>query len=155
MQQQWQPGPYGQPGYPQGGYAPPPAAGGAYEFSQMENTTIGRLGSRAKTWGICSIVIGLILLVLGVVVIIAAPGEAALPVGGVIAVAALQPVVSGGFYMAAGGAFKNVVDTQGNDVPHMMDAMKKLTNAMRVESIVALLAIVGAVIFGVVLAASH
>lgn len=155
MQQQWQPGPYGQPGYPQGGYAPPPPAGGAYEFSQVENATIGRLASRAKTWGICSIVIGLILMVLGVVVMIAAPAEVGLPVGGVLSVAALQPVVSGGFYMAAGGAFKNVVDSQGNDVPHMMDAMKKLTNAMRVESIVALLAIVGGVIFGVAFAVSN
>jgi hypothetical protein len=134
---------------PQPGYAPAP--GGSYEFNQLENNVIGRLGGRAKTWGICSIVVGAIMLILGVVVMAAVGTDMALAVGSVIAVAALQPIVSGGFYLSAGSAFNSVVSTQGNDIPHMMNAVKKLTNAMRIEAIVAIVAIVGGVVLGAVI----
>ncbi len=139
---------------PQPGYAP--AAGGSYEFNQLENGVIGRLGGRARTWGVCSIVIGAIMLILGVVVMIAVGNDMGLAVGSVVAIAALQPMVSGGFYLAAGTAFNNVVNTQGNDIPHMMDAMRKLTNAVRIEGIVAIVTIVAGVVLGaVVFAASQ
>jgi hypothetical protein len=150
--------PYGQPPYGQNPYGQPPAAppaGGSYEFTQPENVVIGRLGSRAKTWGIISIIVGAIMLILGVVVIIAIDNAIATAAGAVIAAAALQPVVSGAFYLGAGGAFSNVVNTQGNDIPHMMSAMGKLTNAMRVEAIVAIIAMVAGTVLGIVLSGGN
>ena len=146
--------PYGQPPYgQQQPYGQPPAAppaGGSYEFTQAENMTIGRLASRAKMWGIISIVIGAVMLISGVALALAIDHVLAQAGGAVIASAALQPVVSGAFYLSAGGAFNNVVNTQGNDIPHMMSAMGKLTNAMRVEAIVAIIAMVAGTVLGIV-----
>jgi len=137
---------YGGPG----GFAHAPAGGGSYEFSQLEDISIRKVGGRSKTWGIISLVMGGLLLLggLGVMVAIDHPlGKAA--GAGVLAVA-LQPIVSGWFYVQAGQAFQSVVDTQGDDIGHMMTAVGKLTNAVRVEAIVSVLAFV----LGIVLAAA-
>ncbi len=138
MQQGWGP-PGQQPGH---------AAGSGYEFTQTENAVIGRLGGRARLYGVMSIVIGLLMLAAGVIVIVVLPGPFGLPVGATIAVAALQPIVSGGFYAAAGSAFKQVVDTQGNDIPHMLGAIGKLTHAVRIEAVVAILATIAGLAIG-------
>ncbi|MBL8717197.1 MAG: hypothetical protein JNL79_14520 [Myxococcales bacterium] len=138
MQQGW-----GQPGQ-QPGYG----ATGGYEFNQTEDAVIGRLGGRARVYGVMSIVIGLLMMAAGVVVIVVLPGPLGLPVGAAVAVAALQPIVSGGFYAAAGSAFKQVVDTQGNDIPHVLGAVTKLTHAVRVEAIVAILATIAGLVIG-------
>lgn len=140
----------------QQGWAPNPApgqTGAGYEFSQAEDAVIRRLGGRARLYGVMSIVIGLLMMAAGLVVIVVVPGSLGVPVGAVVAVAALQPIVSGGFYAAAGGAFGKVVDTQGNDIPHMMGAITKLTHAVRVEAIVALVATIAGLVIGFTLGA--
>lgn len=152
-QQPYQQQPYGQQPYGQPPAAPQP--GGTYEFTQPQNMTIGRLASRSKTWGIISIIIGVIMLALGIIVIVAIDHDLARAGGAVIAAAALQPAVSGAFYLSAGGAFSNVVNTQGNDIAHMMSAMGKLTNAMRVEAIVAIIAMVAGTVLGIVLSGGN
>ena len=67
---------------------------------------------------------------------------------------AIQPLVSGKFYLDAGKALKAVVDTLGNDVEHMMDGLAKLRNAVRLEAIVAIVAVVLGILLAFVVAAA-
>jgi hypothetical protein len=151
-------GPYGSgPGYgppqqgwghaPAGGFAPagyghPPAGGGGYNFSQLEEISIRKVGGRSKTWGIISLIIGALLLLAGLGVMVGVDHPIAKAAGAAILAVALQPIISGWFYMQAGQAFDAVVDTHGDDIGHMMNAVGKLTNAVRVEAIVSILAVV-------------
>jgi len=111
-------------------------AGGAYEFTAQENVVIEKVGGRARTWGVLSIVIGGILMLIGVAALVKLPGDPAKVLGGAVVLLALQPMVTGSFYMAAGNSLREVVQTNGNDVPLMMTAVGKITSAVRIEAIV-------------------
>lgn len=163
MQGGWQPpsgggggygGPsgYGPPPPQQQAYAPQqapygggsmgaPLAYGNYEFTDAENAIIDKTASRAKTWGIISIVIGALQLLasLGAVVNKTLLGQAP---GGIVA------LVVGVSFLGAGTSLKNVVQTQGNDIPHMMVALQKISSAFFVQIIAT---IVGVVLVGIIL----
>lgn len=137
---------YGGPphgGHGMAGFGPAPVAGGNYEFTQYDNETIARVGGRAKTYGVVSTVIGVVLFVLAFTAIAAVPSkrDGALIALGLGAIA-VQPVISGHFYSQAGRAFMAVATTQGNDIAHMMEALGKLRSAVRVEAVVAIVALV-------------
>ncbi len=101
-----------------------------YEFSDVENATIAATGSRAKVWSIMAIVSGAFSSLIGVLL---------LPRGGFIALLNLVsgPVtlVMGITILGVAGAFKSIVDTKGNDLGHMMVALKKLNTAYTIQII--------------------
>jgi Family of unknown function (DUF5362) len=174
MQGGWQPPPgggqgygappgggYTQPGAPMGYGAPPPSMGfqqnpygapqgvapgmmgggsyGSYEFNDTENAIIDKAASRAKLWGIISTVIGALQCVSSCFAI-ASPGLATnLPTG-------IVAIIVGIVFMGVGNSLKMVVQTQGNDLMHMMQALDKMSSAFMVQII---LAIVGFVLTAV------
>jgi hypothetical protein len=171
MQGGWQPPPggggygapppggggYGQPsGAPQGYGAPPQSMGfqqnpygapqggmpgmmsgsyGNYEFNDMENAIIDKTAGRAKLWGIISTVVGAcqVLLSCGS---FANPSFASNLPAGIIA------IVVGVTFLGVGSSLKMVVQTQGNDVMHMMQALQKMSSAFMVQIVCAIIAFV-------------
>jgi hypothetical protein len=108
---------------------------GNYEFTEAENAIIDKTASRAKTWGIISIVIGSLQLLasLGSVFNKSLLGQAP---GGIVA------LVVGITFLGAGTSLKSVVQTQGNDIPHMMMALQKLGSAFFVQIIATILGVI-------------
>jgi hypothetical protein len=148
-----QPGGYGAPPPGAGPYAPPVAGFGApamnygnYEFSEMENQVIEKAGSRARTWGIISIIIGALQL-FGTLGAIANPGLIIYLPQGIIG------IIVGVTFLGAGSSLKTVVDTQGNDIPHMMTALQKMGSAFFIQIIVTLIGVllVAMLVFFVIL----
>ncbi len=65
----------------------------------------------------------------------------------------VPPVIVGVFFIKTAKALQLVVDTEGDDISHMMTAVKSLGSAFLVQLIVVALAFVIGMIFGVVSAA--
>jgi hypothetical protein len=139
------PGGYGappaQPGYggaPYGGGAPgaPPAPvqWGGYEFSEAENAVIAKTAGRAKLWGIISIVVGS-LYTLSTCGAFASPTFLTNLPSGVIG------IVVGIFFVSVGNALNAVVQTQGNDIQHIMEALQKMGTAFLVQIITTLVGV--------------
>ena len=118
------PNPYQQP--PPGGPMGPPgyAPSYGYEFSDDENAVI----SKAAYWA----------RLLGVFMIISGVGS--LYSCNVISFAIDLAV--GITFIGAATSLKQVVDTQGNDIQHMMTALGKLRSAFKIRVIVAIVALV-------------
>jgi hypothetical protein len=142
--------PYG--GAPQGfapnpyAGAPPPQMGGMmspqygnYEFNEYENSIIDKCAARAKLWGIISTTIGA-LQVMGSCGMIASPSLATYLPSGIVA------IVVGVTFIGAGNSLKSVVQTQGNDMMHMMQAFQKMSTAFIIEIICAIVGFVLAVL---------
>ena len=184
MQGGWQPPPggggYGPPGSGGGGYgapptqqgyggAPPPSMGfpqnpyagapggpvmggyGNYEFNDAENQVIDKAAGKAKLWGIISTTIGA-LQVLGSCGALASPNLATWLPQGIVA------IVVGVTFIGVGNSLKSVVQTQGNDLMHMMQALQKMSTAFTVEIVCAIvgfvLAILGFILFAFILVAA-
>lgn len=115
------PNPYAQPGQAPG--AMPPGYGfGQYEFNEMENAIIAKTAGRAKVWGIVSIIFGS-LYVLSALFFFLSPAlliNLAPGIGG---------IVVGVAFVGVANSLQAVVQTQGNDVEHMMMAVQKLGGA--------------------------
>lgn len=151
-------GGYGQPppgGAPPGYGAPPPSMGfqqnpygapaggmgvgggqyGNYEFNDMENSVIDKTAGRAKLWGIISITIGA-LECMASCGAVASPGLATnLPTG-------IVAIVVGISFLGVGNSLKSVVQTQGNDMMHMMQALQKMGSAFMVQIVCAIVGFV-------------
>jgi len=127
-------GPYAPPG---AGFAPSPGITnyGTYEFSEMENQIIEKTASRAKTWGIISIVIGALQALVGLGSF-AAPQLAGTLIQGIVS------IIIGVTFLGAGNSLKAVVDTQGNDIPHMMTALQKIGSAFFIQIVMTIIAVV-------------
>lgn len=145
-----------QPPYSPGG----PLSTGHYEFTADENETIALVGSRAKLWGIISIVTGVLALV-GLVVALLFKDELiehGLEANYVtVFVVALVPIVLthlviSMLYMGAGKSLQAVVHTQGNDIEHLMQSLDKLGTAFLVEFGIGMLAVVVSTGIGVQMA---
>jgi len=141
-QQPGHPG-YGGPpsmGYPPNPYGSPQQSGmmsggggsyGAYEFNDTENAIIDKAASRAKLWGIISTVIGGLQCVMSCFAF-ASPLLATNFITGVVA------IVVGIVFMGVGNSLKQVVQTQGNDLMHMMQALDKMGSAFMVQIVCAI-----------------
>ncbi len=153
---------YGQPpaGYPQQAMAPQPGpmpgyGFGTYEFNDYENQIIGRTAGRARTWGIISIVIGALNTLIGFLFFLS-PGLLVNLVSGIIS------IIIGAVFLGVGGSLSNVVNTQGNDIEHMMQAMQKLSSAFMIQivttiigAVLGLIAIVLVIFVFAAMAVSH
>jgi len=130
----FQQNPYGAPpGGAMGGMNP--GAYGNYEFNDMENAVIDKTASRAKLWGIISITIGA-LECMASCGAVASPGLATnLPTG-------IVAIVVGVSFLGVGNSLKSVVQTQGNDMMHMMQALQKMGGAFMVQIVCAIVGFV-------------
>ena len=146
-------------GPPMQGYGAPPTAGygaapgGTHEFNPAENLTIAEVARYARLWGIISLVSGVLVFILGIVIAAmggaiaaatAGRGGASSALSSSAAVAALGialvptaivSVVGGIFYMRSGTALRSVVDTEGNDIVLLTEAVRALTLALKIEAI--------------------
>lgn len=156
---------YGAPppsmGFNQNPYgAQPPAMGGMgmgggsygnYEFNDAENSVIDKAASKAKLWGIISTTIGA-LQVMGSCGAIGQPTLATWLPQGIVA------IVVGVTFIGVGNSLKAVVQTQGNDIMHMMQALQKMTTAFTIEIICAIigfvLMVLGFILFAFILVAA-
>ncbi len=141
---------------PTAGYGPAPAAYGgaptAYEFNEYENLTIGEVARYSRIWGIISLVSGILILLLGVLIaamggaIAAATAKsggsnalsssaAVAALGIALAPTGIVNIIGGVFYMRSGTALRTVVDTQGNDIQLLTEAVRTLTLAFKIEAI--------------------
>lgn len=152
----------------QGGGAPP---GPGYEFNEVENMTISSVAKFARMWGVISLISGILVLIMGVVVTIMAGAVAAASVAsnssgnplansavlGALGVAliptSLVSIIGGIFYMKSGGALRSVVDTQGNDINLLTEAVRSLGVAFKIEAIAMAISFVLGLVLGVVMRA--
>jgi hypothetical protein len=123
-----------------------------YEFNEMENTVISGTARYARIWGILSIVAGALVLALGGIVmavgagVMSALGDKAgyvLGAIGIVLVPTAFVYFAGGIlYLRSGGALRNVVETQGNDIALLMDALRSMRLAFMIEAITTMVALV-------------
>jgi len=126
---------------PPGG-APAASGGGAwgYEFNAAENQIIGKTASRAYLWGLIAVAGGLlgILVVAGLSVWAVIQSKSALPLVAIVVAVPLIliNVAIGWSYMGAGKSLRSVVETEGNDIQLLMNGLRKITTAFKIESFV-------------------
>lgn len=96
---------------------PPPPGPPQYEFNAEQNALMGDLGAKMQFVGTFAIVIGVLGLVGGVMVL----NTRAFNPGALIL--SLLDIAVGAWIRSAGGAFREVVQTRGADVTHLMDAL--------------------------------
>ena len=142
----FQQNPYGQPGGPQmGGMGQGPAQYGNYEFNDTENSVIDKTASRAKLWGTISIVIGALECLSSCGAFASVEYAKNLPVG-------IVGIVVGVSFLGVGNSLKQVVQTQGNDSMHLMQAMQKISGAFMIQIICAVVGFVLYVIAALLIA---
>ena len=116
-----------------------------YEFTSAENLTIERTAKFAKAFGIISVVIGVLATLDVGLTMSSNPARAAeLP-------NTLAAVIIGVIFVRVAAALQLVVDTEGNDVKHMMEAVKKLGDAFLVQLAVTAIAVVAMIAIGHIL----
>jgi hypothetical protein len=123
-------------------------AAGAYEFGEVENLNIARAAEFSRIWGVMALVIGVLMLLMmlgGIFFTVAMASEMddlAAAVVLIIVVAVMTAplafvfLATGGHYISSGRALREVVETSGNDVGLLMNALETLARAFRVEMIV-------------------
>lgn len=136
-------------GPPSYGGPPSQQGGGTYEFNEAENFTIDNVAKYARVWGIISLISGILLLLMGITVTILggaiaaamkgsgnAMGPAIVAGAGVALIpSSLVSIIGGVFYMKSGASLKEVTQTQGNDIPLLMNAVRSLATAFKIEAI--------------------
>ena len=145
---------------PHQGPAPQPLnalpEGGVYEFDMVQNIKIAKCASRARTWGVISVILG-ILILLGLVALVAlVPSTEAGGMKGVVLWGSMAPLVfvylgAGVMYFSAGGALRQVVDTQGNDIGLLLSGLNKMSIAFMIEAVLTVLLVIagiGALVLG-------
>ncbi len=98
--------------------------GAGYEFTVSQNVIIQKTATYAKLWGIISIFVGAIQILV-----------AQLPAG-------IVSIIIGMVFIGVAGSLKAVVVTEGNDIDHMMAALQKLGNAFLIQVIVTVIAVI-------------
>ena len=105
----------------------PQPSGQTFEFNDQQNQVIKSLASAMRWIGAVLMVVGALMAIAGI-----------LSIGGKGAASLLQGVlwliIAFWTYKAA-GAFRKIVDSQGNDVHHLMQALRSLLNLYRIQVI--------------------
>jgi len=96
-----------------------------YEFTREQNEVIASLASNMKIVGVVSVIAGGLLILAGLV-LLARGGVSAL-IQGVLA------LIIGGFTVQAAGAFRLIVNSQGDDIGHLMTALGALRSLYRLQ----------------------
>jgi hypothetical protein len=146
------------------GYAGAPMGGAPYEFNEIQNATIGDTARYARLWGIISLVSGVLVLVSGILLTAMFMGAAAVSggspmlkpallaaIGISLIPTSLVSILGGIFYMSSGASLQRVVETQGNDIPLLMDAVRALSRAFMIEAIAMMVSFVIGLVVGIVM----
>lgn len=104
-------------------------AAAGYEFTVPQNAVIQKTATYAKVWGIFSIVLGAMQILMGLS-------------GGGFLLAGIVSIVIGTVFIGVASSLKAVVVTEGNDIDHMMDALQKLGNAFLIQVVATVAAVV-------------
>lgn len=99
----------------------------SYEFNDQENQRIARTAGLARTWGIISIVIGGLAL-LGLAAQFNLLGL----------VQAVTALAIGFVFLNVGKAFMRVVQTEGDDIAHMLQGLHDLGTAFQIQIVLTL-----------------
>lgn len=105
---------------------------GQYEFTQEQNRVIGKLASHMRLAGIIQIVFGALQLVGNCSL---SAGEGNLKFSSTGSPVYLVLIVSGAIMIAASVSFKRIVDTEGRDISHLMDALGRFSTSILVQLI--------------------
>ncbi|MBW2526255.1 MAG: hypothetical protein JRI23_18890 [Deltaproteobacteria bacterium] len=119
---------------------------GQYEFNADENVSIERAGASSSIWAMCAIVGAVLLGTLAGLQVYLDNLRGAILVLPLFLVCA----VAGWLYFGAGRALKDVANTEGNDVEHLMQALDRMARAFRYEVIATIVAVLLFVVLAVV-----
>ena len=115
-----------------------------YEFSEAENSTIQVLAKRMKFIGILNLIFAGFMVLGGIVVLFKFPGQA------IVAFAEVALFAFMGIWNYKGSAsFQLIVQTTGNDIAHLMEALadlKKIYNLQYWLMIIILILVVVGII---------
>lgn len=103
------------PGYAQPGYNPGYGGGSAYEFRESENEVLRKASNAAKFLGIVFFV------------------QAALALINFNIIGLAIDIALGVSFFQGGKSLQSVVETQGNDIPHLMEGLEKLSSALLIR----------------------
>jgi len=95
-----------------------------YEFNEEENKAIGGLSHKMKFVSIFLIIVAILSIIEAIIPI--ANGKAELAVLGPDIIGALVALLIGVWGINAARSFQKVVDTEGNDIAHLMAAVGNL-----------------------------
>lgn len=116
---------------------------GHYEFNPYENAILAKTAGRARLWGAISALLGFVQMGASCGMVARADLAAALPLG-------LIGVIVGFTFVGVGNSLRSAVDTRGNDLSHLMQALQKLGAAFMIQAVCTVLAFVMAVLVLVV-----
>lgn len=112
-----------------------------YEFSAPENIIIRQLVDAMRFVSAASFAVGAFVLILGIAGL-ATQGRAAIgPAIGDFAEAVVFALI-GLWLQRAVDAFNRVVDTSGDDITHLLDALRELTRVFSLQRTVLVLAVI-------------
>ena len=137
--------------WPQGATA---STAAGFELSESQNVVVRNLASAAKLWGIVSVATGSVLFCTSVGLALFAVSQQSTAMSssivGTITLglgpSAAVSLVCGWFYLSSARSLREVVDTQGNDIPLLVGAMDGLKRAFMIEAIGFILAMVATMI---------
>ena|SRR5438046_2998912 len=112
-----------------------------YEFSATENVDIEGCGRRAVLWGACSGTGGLATFLLGLVLVLLEPAGAA---AALLASVGAYVVAAGVCFIRGGLALRDVALTEGSDVTLLLAALRQLSSAFLILSVLILAVAVAA-----------
>jgi hypothetical protein len=107
---------------------------------------LGSTAFKAKMWGIVSTVMGVLQILYGLYGLLF--NGAAIP----YAISGIANLVVGVSFLGAGGALRAAVDTRGNDIGHLMAAMKKMGTSFVVLTVALPVGLILGVIIGILVA---
>ena len=97
------------------------AAVTGFEFSATQNDVLSRLAGRMKFVGIFYIVVGVLLGIASIAMLFVMP-----PVGIIYGLVTAAEILIGLWTNNAAASFRMIINTQGNDVDHLMNALESL-----------------------------
>ncbi len=125
-----------------------PSLATGYEFTPAQDLIMRTTGSRARTWGILTLIGAGLTAVTGVLALLT--GEDFGVVAAIIyAVLSLIPLFVGLNFLQAGKALDAVVTTSGSDIDHLMESLGSLGKALFIQ-IVCMMIWLAIVVLGIV-----
>ncbi len=124
-----------------------------YEFDNSQNQVIEQLAHKMRFCGIFLIIVGVIIALPGVLTLsgilimpgIALPGLTLL-IAAMYFLNALFYIVVGMWTVKAASSFKLIVDTTGNDISHLMNALGELKKLYTLQYTLLIIGIIGIVL---------
>lgn len=131
-------------GYPQAYGSPPGQAAAGYEFTPLENSVLGSTAGWTRGAGIIQAIVGGLMLLAAIFAVVKSN-----IVGGITnGLAATVYLVIGFALLSAASSLGRVVSTQGDDIQHLMEAMKAYERAFKIQVLLVILAVVIGLVAG-------